>query len=222
MATAEFNGMDALTHLGTGDSYYRPNCVANPGEIYTKLNAELTFLPRAALPISMYGRSMELPRDQQFYADMGADGTIPLHRYTGSHISPVLPWTPTLKVILDLVNTQGLQHSNHCGVNRYLDGTDNIGYHQDKTQDLEPGTGVVTISLGAVRPLYLQHPDTGQTQIIHLQPGSLFYLGPQTNAVWRHAIPKRSANKYPEPRISLTFRSIRTKYNSVTQTIVQE
>jgi alkylated DNA repair dioxygenase AlkB len=220
MATADFNGTESLDHLGTGDSYYRPSFVTTPREVYAKLNDELTFLPRAALPISMYGRTMELPRDQQFYADIGADGTIPLHRYTGSHISPVLPWTPTLKGIRDLVNTQGPQQCNHCGINRYQDGSDNIGYHQDKTQDLEPGTGVVTISLGAVRPLYLQHADTGQTQIIHLQPGSLFYLGPHTNAIWRHAIPKRSANKYPDPRISLTFRSIRTKYNPITQTIV--
>lgn len=221
MATTEYTGTAALDHLGTGDSHYRPSFVADPAGVYERLNTELTFLPRSALPISMYGRTMELPRDQQFYANISADGTFPLHRYTGSHVLPVLPWTLTLKGIRDLVNTTGPQPCNHCGVNRYRDGSDNIGYHQDKTQDLEPGTGVVTISLGAVRPLYLQNPVTGQTQIIHLQPGSLFYLGPQTNAVWRHAIPKRSATKYPETRISLTFRQIRTRYNPATQAMVE-
>lgn len=221
MGTVEYSGVEPLDHLGTGDSHYRPGLLQNPVTVYERLTAELVFMPRSDLPLSMYGKTMMLPRDQQFYADIDSNGIIPLHRYTGSHILPVLPWTPTLKQIRDLVNTQGPQQCNHCVVSRYRDGSDYIGYHQDKVQDFEPGTGVITISLGAVRPFYLQNPTTGQTQIISLRPGSLFYLGPETNSVWRHAIPKRSANLYPDPRISLTFRRIRTRYDPATQQIIE-
>jgi alkylated DNA repair dioxygenase AlkB len=219
MGSQEYSGTEPLDHLGTGDSYYRPRFVAEPEKVYARLTAELEFLPRDALPLTLYGKTMTLPRDKQVYADIYPDGRVPLHRYTGSVITPVLPWTPTLLEMRDLI--RGLQPCNLCGVNRYRDGSDYIGYHQDKVRDFEPGTGVVTISLGAVRPFYLQNPDTGQTQIIALQPGSLFFLGPQTNSVWRHAIPKRSAHLYPEPRISLTFRSIRTRYDPATQTIIE-
>jgi alkylated DNA repair dioxygenase AlkB len=218
---SEYPGTDPIQGLGSGDSYYQPNFLADPESVYARICQEVEFLPRSALTFSIFGKTVELPRDKQFYGDVDASGAFPLYRYGGDYIPTVHPWAPTLRDIRDQINSRCQQQCNHCVVNRYQSGADYIGFHQDKIRDFEPNTGVCTISLGSVRPFHLEKVDTKATQVIYVQPGSLFYLGPQTNTQWRHAIPKRSANLYPETRISLTFRNIWTKYNPVSQTILE-
>jgi len=67
----------------------------------------------------------------------------------------------------------------------------------------------MTVSLGEVRELLMTHDTKPHMISIQLQPGSLFILGPKTNAIWKHEIKKRSkANQ----RFGLTYRTaIETK-----------
>ena len=46
----------------------------------------------------------------------------------------------------------------------------------------------------------------GKTKSLVLPPGSLFVLGPKTNAKWKHSIPK--SKKVLGRRVSLTYRAI--------------
>ncbi len=97
-------------------------------------------------------------------------------------------------------------------MNQYRDGADHIGLHKDKVKDFVPSTSVFTVSLGTTRLFRLKHCTTGEIQDILLAPGSLFVLGTITNSEWKHSIVKKSVNEVKDVRISLTFRSIGTRY----------
>ena len=109
---------------------------------------------------------------------------------------------------LQLKATTG-QACNHVVVNQYPDGDSYIGYHQDKDETFEIGSSVLTVSLGTERVMNLKKfkgRKIGKMKSILLPPGSLFVLGPKTNAKWKHAIPK--SKKVLGRRVSLTYRAI--------------
>lgn len=198
------------------DSRYIPN-VIDPSWI-ERLVKEVEFLPRESLPFKIYGRTLLLPRDKQFYGDVNPDGTFPLYRYGGNFVPPVLPWTPCLKEIRDIVRGRFGGLYNHTVVNRYVTGEDYIGYHRDKNKDFVTDSSVITVSLGTPRPFYLRNDKTKEVVKVLLDPGSVFVLGPVTNKLWKHSIPKKT--DVGEMRISVTIRCIKTIYDPKTQTIV--
>lgn len=99
----------------------------------------------------------------------------------------------------------GFQPTN-CLLNYYEDGQSTMGFHSDTTSNLEDGTGIAIVSLGAERSLTFRHKEDYDRRPSYLLPnGSLFYMTQKTQDVWTHAIRKTSTD---EPRISLTFRRI--------------
>lgn len=177
-------------NLGSGDSSYIADFLENPEEIYQNIVKEVTFLPRDLLTFQIFGKSMQLPRDKQFYGDLDKDGTVPWYRYGGNYVPTVHSWTATLEKLRDKVHQKTGQKCNHAVANRYCNGTDHIGYHHDKVRDFVDGSSVCTISLGTSRRFLLKNIKTDQIIEIVLKPGSLFILGPKTNAEWKHSIPK--------------------------------
>lgn len=96
---------------------------------------------------------------------------------------------------------------NNCLVNYYPDGRSSMGYHADRTDNLEAGTGIAIVSLGTVRHLKFKHiSDPERVLNYELVPGSLIYMTQDIQREWLHAIPKADTK---DGRISLTFRSIR-------------
>ncbi len=67
------------------------------------------------------------------------------------------------------------QYCNHAVVNRYMNGEDHIGLHRDKVRDFEPGTSVLTVSLGVERLFRLKHSTSGKIIDILLQPGRIVF-----------------------------------------------
>lgn len=167
--------------LGSGDSAYVPN-FCNPS-IYDQVVKEVEFLPRDSLTFKIYGKTLTLPRDKQFYGDIDPKGRVPLYRYSKDYIPVINSWGPILKELRDKIEKQIGQHCNHLVANRYLNGNDHISYHHDKERDFVEGSKVLTISLGEPRYLYLKKYD--QVEKIMLEPGSLFILGPKTNREWK-------------------------------------
>ena len=85
-----------------------------------------------------------------------------------------------------------------------------IGFHKDKTLDLDEAAPIVSISLGSPgRPYILRdhilQPKT-QTEIF-LAHGALLQLGPETNQRYFHAVKQSVGAK---PRVSVTFRRVLT------------
>ncbi len=96
--------------------------------------------------------------------------------------------------------------SNNCLANFYPDGVSTMGFHSDSTTQLEPGTGIAIISLGAERTLTFRHQeDRTRLESFRLPSGSLLFMSAVMQNEWKHAIlPEEGAG----PRISLTFRRL--------------
>lgn len=177
-----------------------------------KLQDELQFIPRESLTFSIFGKTFPLPRDKAFYGEVQSDGSYPLYRYGGNRYPIVQPWTPTLREIRDTIHERTGNYCNHVVVNRYLTGNDHIGLHHDKEKDFVSGAPVCTLSFGGTRNLVLRHVDRPVKKTYPLAHGSLFILDSKTNKEYKHQIAKTSSAV--QPRISLTFRNIKTMADS--------
>jgi alkylated DNA repair dioxygenase AlkB len=125
--------------------------------------------------------------------------------YNYSQISyPDAPFLPDLEALLEpLASVTGLV-ANNCLANYYPDGSSKMGYHADRTDDLEAGTGIAIVSLGTTRHLKFKHINDPDLLLDYaLVPGSLIYMTQEIQHSWLHAIPKADTT---EGRISLTFR----------------
>lgn len=92
---------------------------------------------------------------------------------------------------------------------------DHIGFHADKEKDLEYGSPIASVSLGAprrflLRPRRSAGPEPtrspGDPQIeVRLEHGDLLIMPPGCQQRWVHSVPKQAG---AEPRISLTWRRV--------------
>lgn len=128
--------------------------------------------------------------------------------YNYSQMSyPDTPFLPALDMLLAPLETVIGFKPNNCLVNYYPDGASKMGYHADRTDNLETGTGIAIVSLGTTRLLKFKHiNDAALFLDYELIPGSLIYMTQEIQQHWLHAIPKTDTT---EGRISMTFRSIR-------------
>lgn len=140
-----------------------------------------------------------LPRLQNLQADLPlVDGStvIPMYRYPGNYSGQewqTHPWSPTTLYIKRCVEMalQPLyhQHMNHAVSNYYRDGNDRIDHHSDKDLDLNRNGVIVSVSLGCMRVMELRDRRfPHDVSRIELPPGSMFVLGPYTNAKFTHSI----------------------------------
>lgn len=100
-------------------------------------------------------------------------------------------------------------HPNNCLLNYYLDGESSMGLHSDATEDLQAGTGIVIVSLGAERVIaYRNKANKALEHHYTLKNGCFLYMDQQVQHEWLHAIPKQ---QHAAARISLTFRLIKPR-----------
>lgn len=119
---------------------------------------------------------------------------------------PQTEMLPELENICGLIEQELGFHPNNCLLNYYLDGNSSMGFHSDSSEALAKGTGVVIISLGAVREIaYRSKLEPAAEFFYPLENGSLLYMSQEMQAFWLHAIPKVSSSG---ERISMTFREI--------------
>ena len=158
----------------------------------------------------MVGSANEpLPRLQNLQADYVNDSecdtssddnfattVVPVYRYPGNYSGiefPTHKWSTTsrlVKVAAELaLRPLYVQHLNHCVTNLYRDGSDNILHHSDKDLDLNRDGVIVSISFGSQRIMGVRSRTFPHdvTRLL-LPPGSMFLLGPWTNANCTHSI----------------------------------
>eukprot|EP00934_Nitzschia_sp_Nitz4_P002767 Nitzschia sp. Nitz4//scaffold222_size33694//21929//23230//NITZ4_007864-RA/size33694-processed-gene-0.10-mRNA-1//1//CDS//3329542597//2757//frame0 len=196
--------------LAAGDSEIIVNVVEDPDKKIVKaVLDELDF-------DGFRGAAGEvLPRLQNLQADL-SDKLVPIYRYPGNYSGQqwqTFSWEPTSLKIKKAVE-EGLQPlvqqtMNHCVTNYYRDGKDFIAHHTDKDLDLNREGVIVSVSLGDERVLELRRRQVpNDTVRVVLPHGSMLVIGPHTNQHFSHSILQKEGAT--EPRLSLTFRDVRT------------
>ncbi len=96
---------------------------------------------------------------------------------------------------------------NNCLLNFYKDGKSTMGFHSDNVNEMTEGTGVVILSLGAVRELtFRRFDDKARRFRFPLENGSLFFMSRELQRHWQHGV--MSASRNIGARMSLTFRLV--------------
>ena len=162
--------------------------------------------------ITMFGRSLALPRLTAWFGDLGM-------RYTYSGIAvESAGWTPTLLRIRARVEEVSMSRFNSVLLNYYRDGRDSVSWHSDDEPELGRDPVIGSVSLGSERPFQLRHrtaddvasastgePASGRLTL-DLPNGSYLEMGPGMQRNWAHRLPKRP--RLTGERINLTFRTI--------------
>lgn len=191
-------------------------------ELLMDIDQNVTFLQRddPRMQFRIYGKTMQLPRDKAVYGEVKIneeekEREEPFYKYA-KDTPAVECWKDSMleSIASQIKNSTG-QSCNHVVVNQYRSGNDYIGDHRDKSETFEVDSSVLTLSLGSERVLRLKKfkgKKVGESKSIVLPSGSLFVLGPKTNAQWKHSIPK--SKKVLGRRISLTYRAIAARRTS--------
>jgi alkylated DNA repair dioxygenase AlkB len=114
------------------------------------------------------------------------------------------PWTPTVAELKSAVQAICGARFNSVLINRYRSGTDSMGWHADREPELGTHPVIASVSLGVARTFDLRHNKTGIMQSFSLKGGSLLIMKGETQAQWRHRVPKEP--RVSGERINLTFR----------------
>jgi hypothetical protein len=141
----------AVRGLGSGDSFLLLDVL--PPELlersYERIDEEIDWN-------IMNHKGNQVPRLISIQGDLSDDGTQPLYRHPADEQPTMVPWTPFARICRDIVAERIGQALNHALIQKYRSGRDNIGEHADKTLDIEMGSAVVNLSLGASRVMILK------------------------------------------------------------------
>lgn len=153
--------------------------------------------------IRLFGRLVDSPRLSSWIGDADAS-----YVYSGTRFAP-RPWPPALARLREQVSLAAGEDFNSVLANLYRDGRDAMGWHSDDEPELGPRPVIASVSLGATRRFAFKHrrePD--QKLVLELAHGSLLVMAGDTQANYRHALPRTA--RPVGPRLNLTFRRIRT------------
>jgi alkylated DNA repair dioxygenase AlkB len=152
--------------------------------------------------ISLYGKSVKIPRLNAWYGDPGSR-----YQYSGTSFDP-LPWTPLLLELKRRIERQLDCAFNSVLANLYRDGRDSVSWHADNEPELGLNPVIASLSLGETRQFLLKHrSDKSLSRLsLSLSSGSLLMMAGATQHHWVHSVPK-SARELGA-RINLTFRRV--------------
>ncbi|SES67774.1 alpha-ketoglutarate-dependent dioxygenase AlkB family protein [Thalassotalea agarivorans] len=150
--------------------------------------------------ITVYGKSVAIPRLQAWYGDEGTQ-----YQYSGLTMWP-RPWHPMLLSIKQTIERETSASFNAVLANLYRNQKDTVGWHSDDEKELGTNPVIASLSLGAERVFHLKHKRTKQLTKLALAPGSLLVMSGETQHNYVHALPRTA--KAMSERINLTFRKI--------------
>lgn len=128
--------------------------------------------------------------------------------YNYSQMSyPAVPMHPLLKPLVEMLSKKLQISFNNCLLNYYQSGNSTMGFHSDDTSQLQAGTGVAIVSLGASRNITYRYKENHEIRhSFLLASGSLLYMDSAMQDEWMHGIRKQSQTS---SRISLTWRAFK-------------
>ena len=115
-------------------------------------------------------------------------------------------WTPAVAELKAAAEATCGARFNSVLLNRYRGGNDSMGWHADREAELGARPVIASVSLGVARTFDLKHNRTGVVQSYALKGGSLLVMRGETQAQWRHRVPKEP--RVQGERINLTFRLV--------------
>ena len=224
-----FSGQEVTDCNVVLDSFYIPNFLDKLNikheDVLQQMNQKMLFIPRQSKEMLYRGNALSR---EKFFLTRNKSGTIYKYTYPGFQYASMQHYKyfedlPIVHEIIQIIEKQLLYNYKPVTVTqaigtRYIQITDNIGFHSDKIKDILEDSPILTLSFGDVRELHLLDNSTGQVcQVLVLEPGSLFILGPKTNNLMKHSLVKISDEKKikrvepPRPRISIVLRHIKTE-----------
>lgn len=167
--------------------------------LFARLNEKI---PWRQDVIQMFGKTHNVPRLQQWFADEGF-----VYTWSGIRMEP-LPWLIELRELRERLLTKTEHHFNNVLANLYRNGNDTVGWHSDDEPELGAQPTIASISLGAQRDFVLRHRMRSDVpnHKISLPSGSLLLMKGDTQRCWQHSVPRRK--NVDRPRINLTFRAV--------------
>ncbi len=178
--------------------------VLDPNLAFQYFNSLQTSIPWEQDQVNIFGKKILTKRKVAWYGEEAFSYT-----YSNS-TKKALPWTKELLKLKNKVEERTGSTFNTCLLNLYHSGQEGMGWHSDDEPELGPHPIIAAISLGAERILYLKHKSSKKSISIILEPGSLLLMKGKTQSHWLHRLPP--TKKVTRPRISLTFRTIFSKY----------
>ncbi|MFO0809982.1 MAG: alpha-ketoglutarate-dependent dioxygenase AlkB [Gemmataceae bacterium] len=151
--------------------------------------------------ITLFGKSIPMPRLTAWYGDPGASYT-----YSRRTFEP-RPWTAELLAIKRAVELASETAFNSVLLNLYRGERESMAWHADDEPELGMNPLIASVSLGAARRFQLRHNVTRAVRTIELSHGSLLVMAGPTQHHWKHRVPKET--RPHGPRVNLTFRVIR-------------
>ncbi len=152
--------------------------------------------------VVLFGKRHRQPRLFAWYGDPGSS-----YRYSGTTLEP-LPWTRRLADLRQRMEALADAPFNSVLLNYYRDHRDAMGLHADDERELGEQPVIASLSLGEPRPFRLKHRhDRGVAPLkLPLPSGSVLVMAGDTQANWKHEIPRQA--RPCGPRVNLTFRFI--------------
>jgi len=203
-------GNESVNSLGAGDTFYIHDFIGRDeaNQIFQNLVREIDFVPMFNLSAAL-DNAIPIPRLVSAQTSKNGDGEA-MYRMPGCNESNIRtnPWTPTVREVCNRAEKAIGSELNHAVCSLFRNQNDSLGFHKDKMIDLADQSLILSLSFGAARPMLIQEVDGKRKHTIVLQPGSLLAIGPKTNDLFVHAIPKLL--EPAGPRISLSVRQSST------------
>ncbi|MEL6319061.1 MAG: alpha-ketoglutarate-dependent dioxygenase AlkB [Cyanobacteria bacterium J06626_14] len=151
--------------------------------------------------ITLYGKTVPLPRKTAWHGDDGAS-----YSYSGIDLDPE-PWTPALLEVRTRIEDAVEVSFNSVLLNLYRHGRDSMSWHSDDEPELGRNPMIASVSFGEARRFIFRHRQNKALKTeVQLTHGSFLLMAGETQHFWQHAIPKTT--RAIAPRINLTFRVI--------------
>jgi len=189
-----------VIEIDDGELYYYPRWLpkAEADQYYNDLLQAVVWQQTY---ITLYGKTLPVPRLNAWYGDIGS-----IYTYSGARFTP-LPWLVQLGELRTRLHSLGYVF-NSALANYYRNGADSVAWHSDDEPELGDDPVVAAITLGQPRRFMLRHR-TRDLPTLTLTPehGSLLVMGGSMQRHWHHQVPK--TQQMIGGRINITFRQIK-------------
>jgi alkylated DNA repair dioxygenase AlkB len=183
-----------------GEAYYF-------GKIYNELESQNTInqfiesIPWKNDEVYIFGKHIITSRKMAWFSEDGLP-----YIYSNS-VKESLLFTTEILTIKYKVEALTGEKFNACLANLYHNGAEGMGWHADNEKEITKNSAIASVSFGADRVFSFKHNSTSESKKILLENGSLLIMKGETQAFWKHSLPK--STKIVEPRVNLTFRQMK-------------
>jgi alkylated DNA repair dioxygenase AlkB len=170
-----------------------------PVELLRRCAEEIDDLLDFHPAIIVYGKVCHQQRSIGFFSNE-SEG----YKYSGQ-MAASKPLTPSVAELLMYINQRFGAEYNGILINKYLSGEEYIGKHSDDERALDPNTGVIACSFGAVRKFRIREKESGKMMVdVPTENDKILQMCGDFQKEFTHEIPVEK--KVKDVRVSFTFR----------------